>query len=821
MFVRSIVTSLLVMLGLSACGGGGGGGPPPAPPVSNPAPTVTAVSPSTVSSGGAAFTLTVNGANFVSTSVVKWGGADRTTTFVSASQLTAAIPASDIGAAGTAAVTVVSAAPGGGTSNAMAVTIGNAAPTVSTIAPSNVAAGGSNFVLTVNGAGFIDGAVIQWNGSARTTTFVNAQTLQAPIPAADIALASLAEITVTNPGSGGGTSSPIPLTVANPLPSIATLSPALVAPGAGAFDLTVNGAGFVPSSVAKWNGADRATTFVSTTQLRVAVGAGDVAVQSLAEISVVNGGPGGGTSNAVRFFVGNPVPQVTGLDPGVVRPGTNGLALRVLGGVVVDGAVVRFKGNDVSTTYVSDTEVRASLSAQDLASADLAEVVVVNPAPAGGTSNAAILTISPRGVTERVSVASDGSEANGASDAPSTSADARFVAFTSVATNLVPGDTNAAQDIFIRDTCIGASGCTRSTLRISVAGNGTEANGVSARPSISADGRFVAFESEASNLVANDTNGVADVFVRDTCAGAAAGCTPATTRVSVASDGSQGNLASTGPSLSANGRFVAFVSPSILVLGDVLGWSDAFVRDTCSGAPAGCTPVTARVSASIDAADPSRLQRVGSAAMSASGRFVAFVNYWRLPGGNVLRSDLQVSDTCAGAGPGCSSSTALVTQYVNTTGDLAMSDRASSADGRFVVYGTNLQNSERAWLADTCRGAGAGCVASFRQLSERDSSVLLSPTSAEITPDARFVGFSHGTESAVHDTCFGAPAGCVPARVPISETADGAAQGSGLAPALDATGQWGAFASASDTLIAGDTNASRDIFIARTGYTLR
>ena len=113
------------------------------------------------------------------------------------------------------------------------------------------------------------------------------------------------------------------------------------------------------------------------------------------------------------------------------------------------------------------------------------------------------------GVTERVSVSSTGDQANGASYDVGVSADGRFVAFTSVATNLVANDTNRATDIFVRDRA------TNQTFLVSLDNNGVQGNGPSYSPSISADGRFVAFISEAANLVTGDTNGVADVFVRD------------------------------------------------------------------------------------------------------------------------------------------------------------------------------------------------------------------------------------------------------------------------------------------------------------------
>src|SRR3989442_1497918 len=116
--------------------------------------------------------------------------------------------------------------------------------------------------------------------------------------------------------------------------------------------------------------------------------------------------------------------------------------------------------------------------------------------------------------TERVSVTSGGTEGNGASLGSALSADGRFVAFQSDATNLAPGDTNGATDVFVRDRQTGM------TERVSVASDGTQANNASSYPALSADGRFVAFQSDATNLVAGDTNGATDVFVHDrqTCA---------------------------------------------------------------------------------------------------------------------------------------------------------------------------------------------------------------------------------------------------------------------------------------------------------------
>ena len=149
------------------------------------------------------------------------------------------------------------------------------------------------------------------------------------------------------------------------------------------------------------------------------------------------------------------------------------------------------------------------------------------------------------GATTRVSVNSSENQGNAESLAPSLSADGRYVAFASSASNLVTGDTNATSDVFVRDRQTGA------TTRVSVSSSGTQGNNSSREPSFSADGRFVAFTSQADNLVTGDSNGFADVFVHDRQ-------TAKTTRVSLDGNGNQWASDSDSPSISGDGRFVAY-----------------------------------------------------------------------------------------------------------------------------------------------------------------------------------------------------------------------------------------------------------------------
>jgi hypothetical protein len=359
----------------------------------NPVPTLTSISPSSATAGGSTFTLTVNGTNFVGGSVVKWNGANRTTTYVSSTQLPAAITAADIATAGTASVTVFNPAPGGGTSNAQTFTINNPVPTTTSISPLSATAGGAAFNLTVNGTNFVNGSTVRWSGSARTTTYVSGSQLTAAITTADIATAGTASVTVFNPTPGGGTSNAQIFTINNPAPAITSLSPSSATADGGAFTLTVNGTSFVSGSIVKWNGSDRTTTYVSGTQLTAAITAADIATAGTASVTVFNPTPGGGTSNAQMFTINNPTPTTTSLSPSSATAGGAAFTLTVNGTNFVSNSVVRWNGSDRTTTYVSSTQLTTVITAADIAAAGTASVTVGNPAPGGGTSNAQAFTI--------------------------------------------------------------------------------------------------------------------------------------------------------------------------------------------------------------------------------------------------------------------------------------------------------------------------------------------------------------------------------------------------------------------------------------------
>lgn len=216
---RALVCGLsaLGLLWWANCGGGNGGSTPP-PPQNNPVPSISTVSPASAAAGGPSFTLTVNGSGFISTSSVEWNGSSRSTSFVSSTQLTAAITANDIATQGTASITVVNPSPGGGTSNAVSFTIGNPVPVLSSLSPASATVRQASFPLTATGTNFVSSSVIRWNNTALATTFNSSTQLTATVPAANVASVGTAQISVFTPTPGGGTSNTISFLITNPTP---------------------------------------------------------------------------------------------------------------------------------------------------------------------------------------------------------------------------------------------------------------------------------------------------------------------------------------------------------------------------------------------------------------------------------------------------------------------------------------------------------------------------------------------------------------------------------------------------------------------------
>ncbi len=281
----------------------------------NPIATLSNLLPASAVAGGPEFTLRVQGENFVPGATVRVNGANRQTTFINPTELEADILASDITSAGTFIVDVVTPAPGGGASlNDLTFTITppneNPIPSIDYLTPQGANGGDPAFTLAVLGTNFVNGAVVQWNGNDRTTTFISSNEVHAQITAEDLLSPGAAAITVINPSPGGGTSNTAIFEVTapgqNPTPTILSIDPTFANARGAASDpvvVHVTGQNFMLESQGQWNGENRPTQFVSETELMITLNSLDVAFGGSGAITVVNPAPGGGTSNPATFTV--------------------------------------------------------------------------------------------------------------------------------------------------------------------------------------------------------------------------------------------------------------------------------------------------------------------------------------------------------------------------------------------------------------------------------------------------------------------------------------------------------------------------------------
>jgi Tol biopolymer transport system component len=408
--------------------------------------------------------------------------------------------------------------------------------------------------------------------------------------------------------------------------------------------------------------------------------------------------------------------------------------------------------------------------------------------------------------TERVSLSSTEEQALGNSgDGLTLSSEGRFVAFTSSAPNLVPGDTNGACDMFVRDRLLGETELV-SLSSSERQGNRSSCFGVA----VSADGRLVAFASRASNLVRGDTNGAVDVFVRNRAHGR-------TRRVSLRSDERQGDGFSLDPALSADGRFVVFTSSARLVRGDT-ALEDVYIRDRARG-------TTRRVSVSTREVPANDSSFQGT--ISGDGKIVAFAsratNLVR-PDANLDGGDIFIRILATGR-----------TRRVSVDSDehqlLDCSNGGSfgpflDEDGSRVVFtevdpgcvfdhvmlrdrvaGTTERLDQGMGGADPDRASGAtGISADGAVVVFGSTSTNLIPADTNGDPDADPFDPS-GRDVFVVDVASGSIA-----RVSVSDGGDQADGWSGRS-AISADAHFVAFATGATNLVAGDTNGKRDVFV--------
>ena len=399
---------------------------------------------------------------------------------------------------------------------------------------------------------------------------------------------------------------------------------------------------------------------------------------------------------------------------------------------------------------------------------------------------------------ERVSVSSAGSQANGNSSSPSISSDGQFIAFISEASNLVINDTNDFKDVFVHDRDTG------NTERVSVTSGGTESDDDSSTPSLSSNGTLVAFGSLATNLVVGDTNDVSDIFVHNRDTGV-------TERVSIASDGTQADGRSSYPSISSDGRYVAFVSDATnLVADDTNNKSDIFVRDRVNA-------TTERISSST-AGDESNGNSFFTS-ISSDGNFVAFSSEASNLDVDDLDNQIDIfvhdrdeSDTQLLVGP----------VEFNTGSGLLIVAPVISPEGDFVGFRSNADDLV---ISDANNSFDTFLLTRETQIIERvsvstsDVGGNSDSSSPSISSDNRFTVFSSIANNLVSEDTNGFEDVFVrdrdestTRRVSLAfDCAEGDSNSSSAVVSGD--GNFIALTSSAENLIENDTNGSVDVFV--------
>ena len=332
--------------------------------------------------------------------------------------------------------------------------------------------------------------------------------------------------------------------------------------------------------------------------------------------------------------------------------------------------------------------------------------------------------------TRRVSVKSNGAQADGSSGGPALSASGRFIAFGSRATNLVKGDDNAVDDVFVHDRK------TKKTRRVSVRSNGVEGNDDSSHPSISANGRYVAFQSKASNLVRNDDNGVDDVFVHDRRTGK-------TKRVSVRSNGVEGDDRSLQSAVSPDGRYVAFASRAENLVGkDDNGRSDVFVHDRKMKKTQRVSVKNGGGQAEGGSFNPS---------ISPKGRYVAFTS----GAANIVGNDDNESEDVFLRDRKARKTKRVSVRTDGGEGDGSSFEPAVSADGRFVFFATDatdLVNNDHNDSTDILRRDRKKKKTKRISVRNRGGESQDHSEDPRVTPDGRWVVFESSAKLVGADT---------------------------------------------------------------------
>ena len=647
-------------------------------------------------------------------------------------------------------------------------------PTIVSASPATVLAGSASATLVLAGTNFAPQSTVSVNNTNRSTLFISTTNLEVNLTTADLATAGTLSITVTNPAApppappNGGTSNIFPYLIVNPFPTITLLAPTSVQAGATtAPDLTLTGTGFNATSVIEINGGPRATTFASSTSLTIQLAPADIAAGGVDQVQVLNAAPGGGTSNIVVFAV-NPtatkgLPIILDLAPDGSQAtngicGTTALCATGTPDVMTSGPSTDMNGDVVAFASISNNLVKNDTNASSdvfvrttcvTVASCTPSTTLISVDPNGNAANGAsfeptidsgggtvaftstasnlvtsapldgktrqvfwrqVATTSTVG-TQLVSMSADGvSAGNGDSFNPVISPDSRFVAFVSLATNLVSNATfdGVTPQIFVRDTCSGvpSTTCSPTTFLVSTPDGTTPANGPSSAPSIASGALFVAFVSAANNLGAKNPNGFAEAFVR-TCATQVTTCAGQTDLVSTPDGVSLANGASTQTAISNNGQFIAFTSAGMNLGFNSGGVQEIYVRDSCLNATvANCVPSTILVSTRDGSTAANALAERPS--FDTTGQFVAFASAASNLGANTANGieNVFVRNTCLNITTSCTTAIAVASQPAGTLppssngSSLAPSISGDAHTVSFLSFASNLVARDTNGLAD-------------------------------------------------------------------------------------------------------------------------
>jgi hypothetical protein len=388
--VLLLVGSTLTLSLLAGCSGGSSPSSPTAPvsppvaPANNPAPTITSISPTNVLAGSPSQTLTVTGTGYISSTAATLNGAALQTTYVSATSLQVAVPASALAAGQVANLVLSNPSPGGGSSDPSKFSIMSPTPAVTGLSPRSVPQGVAA-TITVNGSGFEANSVVMYNGAARPTTFVNGTTLQVALTAADLQSFGSGQVSVNNPGPGGSNTTPTELVIAATVPTIVSVNPSGVAVNSTSnvpTSISIFGSGFAANATVQANGTFVPVTSQNGTNITVSLASTFFAAAGSIQLVVSNPGTPVVQSNAATVSVVAPTLSFS-ISPNYATAGSPDTKITVSGNGFFADSVVKWNNTALATTYVSAKQLTAIIPASYLSGFAQASIQVFTPESPG------------------------------------------------------------------------------------------------------------------------------------------------------------------------------------------------------------------------------------------------------------------------------------------------------------------------------------------------------------------------------------------------------------------------------------------------------